>query len=85
MPILFLLILLNKKVDGRNPGPIFNLPFPLNSQITNYFYPKKIPAKIDIKSAPYLHQKSANWELNMVLIYALVLMLLTKFVLNNQV
>ena len=33
-----------------------------------------------IKSAPYLHQKSNNWALNIELFYALVLMLFTNFV-----
>ena len=33
-----------------------------------------------IKSAPYLHQKSANSALNMMFFNALVLMLLAKFV-----
>ena len=39
------------------------------------------------KSAPYLHQKSANCELNEVffLFIALVLILLTKFVPNTQI
>ena len=32
--------------------------------------------KMCIKSAPYLHEKSTNLALNMVLFYALVLMLL---------
>ena len=32
-----------------------------------------------IKYAPYLQQKNACWALDMVLFYALVLMLLTKF------
>ena len=38
-----------------------------------------------IKFAPYLHQNSANRALNIVLFYALVLMLLTKFVLNRTI
>ena len=43
------------------------------------------PTKMCIKSAPYSHQKSANWALNVVLFYALVLMLLFKLVLNAQI
>ena len=35
-----------------------------------------------IKYEPYLHQKSANWALNLVF-YALMLMLLTSFVPNS--
>ena len=37
------------------------------------------------KTAPYLHQKSSKWALNMVLFYAFVLMLLSKFVLNSTI
>ena len=40
------------------------------------------PTKMSIKYAPYLHHKSDNWALNMVLLYALLRILLTKFVLN---
>ena len=36
------------------------------------------PTGMCIKCAPYLHKKSANLALNRVLLYALVLMLLTK-------
>ena len=36
-----------------------------------------------IKSAPYFHQKSANWALNIMLFY--MLMLLTKFVQNTEI
>ena len=42
------------------------------------------PTKICIKFAPYLHRKSGNWALNMVLSYALVLMLLTKLVSKSK-
>ena len=42
------------------------------------------PNEMFIKSAPYLHKKSANWVLDMVLFYALVLMLLNKFVQNSN-
>ena len=40
----------------------------------------KIPIKMCIETAPYLHQKGANRALNMILFYAMVLILLTKFV-----
>ena len=38
---------------------------------------------MSIKTVPYFLQKNANLEVNMVLFYALVLMLLTKFVPNS--
>ena len=38
------------------------------------------PKKMYIRSAPYVHQESANWVLNMVLFYAKVLLLVFKFV-----
>ena len=37
------------------------------------------------KSAPYLNQNSANWALNMVLFYDLMLRFFTKFVPNRTI
>ena len=42
------------------------------------------PTKMCIKTASYLHKESAIQALNMVLFYALVLLLLTKFVPNSN-